>query len=90
VGATLAYPTLPAAIAEFNILDTDSATIFDLWTAKVPGGYDAVRANVLSVNGPAALVFGASGRIVAQRWMGAVGRTAPRTTHWLRAPTRSR
>ena len=64
---TVALPVLPAAVGEYNIVDDDFPTVDQLTTAKVPGGYDAVRARLHSLSNPGqleGLVTGATGRIV--------------------------
>lgn len=61
---TFTLPLLPTDIAQFNFTATDNANVNELITAKVPGGYDAVRATILTSNGPDEFVAGASGRIV--------------------------
>jgi hypothetical protein len=40
---------LPTDVADYNITAIDNSTLQVLFNAKVPGGYDAVRAEVLSV-----------------------------------------
>ena len=55
-------PTLPTEIADLNFMATDTVNINELTTAKVPGGYDAVRAEILS-SSPNDFVAGPSGRI---------------------------
>jgi len=66
-------PVLPTALAAYNILATDSATVDELTTAKVPGGYDAVRARLHSLLYPedledlAAGTTTPTGRIVYER-----------------------
>jgi hypothetical protein len=67
-GASLQYPTLPADIAQYNLVTDDTAQIYDLTTAKVPGGYNAVRPIVLSKD-LGEFYVGASGRAVVQRYL---------------------
>ena len=47
---TFTLPVLPAGIDQFNFVAGDTGTVSELRTAKVPGGYDAVRAEVLSAS----------------------------------------
>ncbi len=64
---TLTLPVLPAAIAEYNIATDDQPSLAELTTAKVPGGYDAVRARLHTIRdafGLEGFVAGATGRIV--------------------------
>jgi hypothetical protein len=60
---TFTLPTLPTDIADLNFMATDTVNVNELITAKVPGGYDAVRAEILS-SSPDQFVAGPSGRIV--------------------------
>ena len=62
----LALPVLPADVADHNPVDGDTTFFSDLITAKVPGGYDAVRSKVLSLTGPEGVVAGASGRVLVE------------------------
>lgn len=66
-GASLVYPTLPADIAQYNVVAGDQTSIYDVTTAKVPGGYATVRPIVLSQN-LAGYFAGPSGRILVQRY----------------------
>ncbi len=59
---TVTLPTLPTEIADLNFMATDTVNLNELITAKVPGGYDAVRAEILS-SSPKDFVAGPSGRI---------------------------
>lgn len=91
-GATLKFPVLPTDIAQFNAVAGDDAIVFGLTTAKVPGGYDAVRPGVLSVEDPTDLVVGPAGRIVMQLYAERMVRRAPRAPNATVpfAPLRSR
>jgi hypothetical protein len=61
------YPTLPAPDDTYNFQTADNPSVFDMVTAKVPGGYDSVRAKLLaSPNGLFDLVTGATGQVVLQ------------------------
>lgn len=86
---TFTLPTLPADVAELNFMASDDVQIDDLITAKVPGGYDAVRATLLSSFGPSEFVLGASGRIVfeAMASQPSVERTMPSLRAWSKRPT---
>ncbi len=64
---TIALPVLPAAVSEYNIVEGDNPSVEELTTAKVPGGYDAVRPRLHDLRTPEELegfVTGATGRIV--------------------------
>lgn len=94
-GTSLTLPPLPGDAATYNVIDGDGVNPSELLTARVPGGYDAVRAAALDDGGPLAggpLAGQASGQIVleALRTSPPV-RTAPRPRRWagpasLRAP----
>jgi hypothetical protein len=59
------FPTLP--IDTYTATENDFRTVFNLVNAKVPGGYDAVRAHVLDVQDRGTVtgfVAGATGRVV--------------------------
>jgi hypothetical protein len=89
-GASLMFPSLPSELAQFNVTAGDVTNIFDFTSAKVPGGYNAVRPVVLSVDTLTKLVAGPSGRIVVQDYTAhSVLRTVPKATT-LFAPARSR
>ena len=60
---TVALPTLPTDFYDFSIAATDSSRLVQLVSAKVPGGYDAVRAQILSVADPRGFVGGPTGSI---------------------------
>ncbi len=70
--ATVRYPVLPAPDDQFNPITNDSTNVNRLTTAKLAGGYDAVREVVLSIDGdpntglPLELVAGATGRVVTE------------------------
>ncbi|MDB4959689.1 MAG: hypothetical protein JWO36_7258 [Myxococcales bacterium] len=66
-GTTLALPVIPAGTFDFNPAATDIGSLNQLITAKIPGGYDAARARVLSVDSPADFTAGTSGTIVYER-----------------------
>ena len=48
-GTSITLPMLPTDVADYNITAIDNSTLQVLFNAKVPGGDDAVRAEVLSV-----------------------------------------
>ena len=88
---TFTLPTLPAEIADLNFMATDTVNIFELITAKVPGGYDAVRADILTSNGPQQFVLGASGRIVFEAMdFQPSARTVPSLRTWTSRPAYAR
>jgi hypothetical protein len=66
----IALPLLPVPEDRFNAVAGDLINVSQLTTAQVPGGYDAIRANALSVDSAAELVTGASGLIVVQESLG--------------------
>jgi hypothetical protein len=72
----LAYPVLPTTRFDFNPGATDEVAVERLTTAKVPGGYDAVRRRVFAGDLKARVV-GASGQIVLQDLVANPGRPAP-------------
>jgi hypothetical protein len=47
-GTSITLPTLPTDIADFNIVATDTTRILTSLAAKVPGGWDALRATVFA------------------------------------------
>lgn len=64
---TVTLPVLPAAVAQYNFVADDNPTVEELTSAKVPGGYDAVRGRLHSLRDPgelATLMGGATGRIL--------------------------
>ena len=44
---SIAFPTLPTDVFDYNAMATDEVELFELDTFKVPGGYDAFRSIVL-------------------------------------------
>ena len=83
---TFTLPTLPADIAELNFTATDTVDVNELITAKVPGGYDAVRSDILSST-PDQFVLGPSGRIVFETMDFVVNaRIAPPVRSWTSRP----
>lgn len=92
-GAVARFPTLPTDVYDYNMKTTDSPELV-IALAKVPGGYDAVRAGLLSSDGPMDLIAGATGRIsvaqldppspALQRQV----RRPERATGWQRGPSR--
>lgn len=89
-GASVVYPVLPPDLAGYNAIAGDIPSVFSLKTAKVPGGYNAIRPVALSYDNAVSLVAGATGRIVVQTYVGAILATAPKPTLGQRATTRSR
>ncbi len=67
-GASVAFPTLPTDIADFAIAPGDGVDLDGVVLGKVPGGYDALRANVFNVDGPESLVTSATGSITLAQW----------------------
>jgi hypothetical protein len=81
--AGVVLPVLPTTIYDYNIGSADTVGIDGYGVGNVPGGYDAVRPYVLSINGPGDFASGGSGQAVletsenfstVQRWV-----PAPRT-----------
>lgn len=69
-GTAVAYPVLPGPDAKYNpVAATDSVDLDRVLTAKVPGGYDAIRATALSKD-PREAITGATGRIVTEEVFG--------------------
>jgi hypothetical protein len=69
-GTAVAYPVLPGPDAKYNpVAATDSVELDRVLTAKVPGGYDAIRATALSQD-PRQAITGATGRIVTEEVYG--------------------
>ena len=61
------YPRLPTDVFDWAPAVGDQLTTEPVMSAKLPGGYDAVRAHVFDIvdrSGPAGFVTGASGRVV--------------------------
>lgn len=67
-GPALKYPTLPTAIERLNPIEGDTLSSFNFQLAKVPGGYNTVRAIALSKDFGTFFV-GASGRALVQRYL---------------------
>lgn len=61
------FPVLPAAQSQFNPIDGDDGNI-SARTGKFPGGYDAIRASILSDGGFELLPLSASGRAQASSY----------------------
>jgi hypothetical protein len=61
--AALSFPVLPTTVFDFNPKDTDSPSVQRLTTAKVPGGYDAVRSVVFDTD-IGVTITGASGQTI--------------------------
>lgn len=62
---TVTYPTLPVGTYDFNWDDDDAPQVDRMQLAKVPGGYDAIRANTFTLlpsqNDSSTAIIGASG-----------------------------
>jgi hypothetical protein len=67
------------ADSDLNPIDGDNAFVDVLTTAKVPGGYDAIRANVHSIAGTTGIVTGATGTAVVQELVFNKARRRPLT-----------
>ncbi len=63
-GTSVTYPVLPAAAMGFNPVTSDSFSVDELRTLKVPGGYDVVRPRALTFGDEHELVAGGSGRLI--------------------------
>jgi len=87
-GASVALPVLPTDVFDYNVGSADNAGVNAWINGKVPGGYDAIRDQVLSMTSPADLALGGSGAatfVVSQR---PLARTQPQPPHFLRHRTR--
>jgi hypothetical protein len=73
---TVTFPVLPSDVHDFVAVDTDSVNVNGLLTARLPGGYDAVRAGILDAD-------------LAQLDTLAVGTTAPVSVETLQPVTRT-
>jgi hypothetical protein len=77
------YPVLPAPDDDLNPSPADlSRDVNELMSADVPGGYDAVRANVLSIDDDVTgqklgIVAGAAGQVVFQEISFGKGKRTP-------------
>jgi hypothetical protein len=87
-GTQAVFPKLPDA-SPYNIMAGDFGG-FDVAAAKVPGGYDAVRANVLAIGGPTDLTVGASGTASLAFLVEIAARKQPGKTSVLRGITQTR
>jgi len=84
---TFTLPLLPTEVAQYNFAATDSVEVSELITAKVPGGYDAVRGDILTSEGPHQFVTGATGRIAYENLpLVSTGRTLPSLRSWSNRP----
>ncbi len=81
------FPVLPDA-SPYNPMTGDFG-FFDVRTAKVPGGYDAVRANAMSID-PRVITIGASGRAVFAFLVEPGFRKRPPEQWWVRGRTQTR
>jgi hypothetical protein len=61
--ASIPFPKLPTDVFDFNVAATDTTLILALVTVKMPGGWDAARANVLSISSPTDLIAGTTGTL---------------------------
>ncbi|MCW5805584.1 MAG: hypothetical protein KIT31_24655 [Deltaproteobacteria bacterium] len=89
--ASVALPVLPADGSRFNAGAEDNISIFDFATAKVPGGYDAIREIVLAANQDD-IIIGPTGQVSLQGFQGAqtkptktTATTATKTTKAVKA-----
>jgi hypothetical protein len=73
---SLVFPQLPTTIHDFNVGTNDIVTFTDLISAKLPGGYDGVRAQVLALQ-PDQFTTGTTGTLSFQR-LAPLSRKAPR------------
>jgi hypothetical protein len=81
----VAYPVLPVDMFDYNITAGDSPSWQQLYTGKVPGGYDAVRAYLLTGGSfdPRGVIAGATGTATVQRYalLAKKSRTLRNRTH---------
>jgi hypothetical protein len=61
LAGSVAYPVVPAGSYDVNFTANDSVNVQLLGVAKIPGGYDAVRANVFLSQSPIGPVMSATG-----------------------------
>jgi hypothetical protein len=85
-GTAIGLPTLPTDVADLNINEADDVFVSNLNLGKVPGGYDAVRANIFDLafavsdgRSPTTFITSASGSATLELWAprGRLARTAP-------------
>lgn len=86
-GGELIFPTLPTDIADWAPLPTDGFRVQGLMNAKVPGGYDAVRAHVHDVVN-AADYASAMGHAVTVETQASIGELGTPRSRKLRAAHR--
>lgn len=67
-GASIPMPTLPTDIADFAVTASDFTDINGVALGKVPGGYDAVRANLFNVDGIESFATSATGSMTVAQW----------------------
>jgi hypothetical protein len=68
---SIVYPHLPTDVYDYNITAADGPSSYQLVLGKVPGGYDAVRPYMLSVQGqpsPSQFALGASGSATIEQY----------------------
>lgn len=82
-GTSLALPVLPGPAAIFNAVAGDESFPDNLVTAKVPGGYDAIRASILQYSSPD-FFAGFTGRVLVEDTLSASGRVATPPGFWQR------
>lgn len=87
---TSSMPVLPTDLYDFTIAPTDNADANQLILAKVPGGYDAVRAHVFSFDGPTSVVTGTSGSAAVEQVVGKLTRRSVTMAGHAPASSRSR
>jgi hypothetical protein len=54
--ASLAFPTLPTDVFDFNVMTGDSTNVNMMILGKMPGGYDAVRGSIFTTGGEIGLI----------------------------------
>lgn len=67
-GETSVYPVLPAEIATFNPVASDTVNVTELVTYKVPGGYDSLRPSFFAFDQISELPVVGSGQASEQRY----------------------
>ena len=86
-GVSVKLPTLPTDVYDYNIGASDQATVGGVLLGKITGGYDAVRAGLLSLDGPTGLITTATGTLTYEDTLPPVTQTSGRRKHHHATPT---
>lgn len=79
----LHFPTLPTDVADFNIAEGDTTGLEGVAILKVPGGYDAVRADFFSTNGPEDIITSATGTMALALYQSSGPARPAHSRQWL-------